>query len=365
MRTPNSVSQALTASVALAMLAGCSGSSSPMTPTTAGQDTGASTLPVQRQSLHGGPKAAYVQSLQVTTPSFMDPAAVGKPLVFVADYKGKVVNIYLQGHMNKMVGQIAGLGGPADLTTDAAGNLYIADFLISTVPIYAPPYTGTPKLTLSDAGYLPYDVSVSPPGVVAVANECQTSSGCPLGSGTVSFYAKNSTTPCATVAAPPIFSKLWYDAFDDNGNLYIAGQYRNGSQNVGVIGEVKGGCSAKKTIVLTTTNTIHTPSGIQIDKHDRIDILDGETIGTSTLYAYKPPAKGSLGSPVSTIPLTSPYATTAFAFVKSGASFYTSETNFSTSFANEYDYPAGGATEDTIDVSGFAAGVAVTPSLVP
>lgn len=374
MRIFNSVSHPITAIAALAMLGACSGGGSQMAPMTARENIGATTLSVPRQGLQGGPNSASVQRLPVTTPSFMDPAAVGKPLVFAANINGGYVNIYLQRGTNKMVGQITGLMYPEGLATDAAGNLYVANFGGMTVPVYAPPYTGPPALTLDDTGNVPAAVAVSAEGVVAVTNYCTApSSSCPSGSGSVSFYAKNSTTPCATVLADPTsFSYLLFPAFDHKGNLYITGSYGSGSHTVSVIGEAKGECNAKKISVLKTKNTIRAAWGIRIAKGGRIAIQDSwcckKAHSVNHIYTYDAPIKGSLGAPVSMSALKSPRNSCGFAFVASGKNLYTAEwNNSSTDFADEYHYPAGGAAEDVITVQGGGGvcGPAVTPPLIP
>ena len=99
----------------------------------------------------------------------MDPGAAGKPLIFVSDAADGVIDIYPQsGKSQKMVGQITGLTQPQGITTDKKGDLYVANTNSSNVLVYAPPYTGKPKMTISDAHEFPADVAVSSAGVVAV-----------------------------------------------------------------------------------------------------------------------------------------------------------------------------------------------------
>lgn len=236
MYSSNAARCALIALITLAALAGCGGSTQ-TAPTPLGLVPGPETqsTPWQRvqdprlriRALLGG----FAPGKPNPTGSFMNPDAKGKPLIFAADDLGSCsggrsntdggdVDIYLQGGKNKMVGQVTGLCSPAGLATDAARNLYVADEGHSAVPVYAPPYTGAPFLTLDDTGALPYDVAVSPKGVVGVVNICGTTS-CGE-SGSVKFYAKNSTTPCATVSDPN-FTAMFGDGFDKKGNLYIDG----------------------------------------------------------------------------------------------------------------------------------------------
>ena len=72
----------------------------------------------------------------------MDRGSVGKPLLFVSDVSGNVVDIYRQSGKNKMVGQISGLNLPGGLATDAARNLYVTTG--SSVAVYAHPTPNPP-----------------------------------------------------------------------------------------------------------------------------------------------------------------------------------------------------------------------------
>ena len=57
--------------------------------------------------------------------------------------------------------------------------------------VYAPPYTGAPKMTISDAHEFPADVAGSCAGVVAITNICDARK-CRLNTGNVVLYAKGS-----------------------------------------------------------------------------------------------------------------------------------------------------------------------------
>lgn len=368
MRLSNTVSHALTVSVAVSMLAGCSSGSdnSQLAPTTLGSFPGGahayrgqgmrdrinSILAVHRVTFASRP---------LTAASFMSARAVHKPLIFVADGVSNV-DIYPQAGTNQnMIGQITGLNGAFDVATDTARNLYVtSNGNNGEVLVYARPYTKAPILTIDDGGTLPNGVAVSRRGVVAVANLCGPPS-CARGSGNVTFYAKDSTEPCATVTDPTTFAIMYFDAFDDKGNLYIDGFNSGGST---VIGKIPGGCRANKITPLTTSNTVD-GGGIKVDKADGIAIYDASSV-PSVIDTYRPPKRGSLGSPASITPLTSSSTgcELAFAFLASGINLYTAD--FCSGVANEYNYPTGGAAENTITVtSGIPLGVAVTPVLVP
>lgn len=362
----NAARRALIASMTLAALAGCGG----------GTQT-ASTLP----SLAPGPEAQStpwqrVQDLRRriralpggfapgqpnTTGSFMNPDARGKPLIFAANSGGgycfQWVDIYLQGGKNKMVGQITGLCGASGLATDAARNLYIAGN--STVPVYAPPYTGAPARTLDDTGEFAQNVAVSPKGIVAVSNICSAPS-CG-GTGSVTFFAKNSTTPCATVSDPN-FYVFPGAGFDKKGNLYINGL---GPPSFGsTIAEIKGGCHAKKIISLTTTNTLGSLWDIQVDKIGRIAVYDYHNSGDVAIDTYNPPSQGSLGSPVSSISLAGLKFAYSFTFRGSGAEVYVGAANNSSNYeVVEFSYPGG--VEKKAFNAGGGIGIAATPPLIP
>ena len=218
-----------------------------------------------------------------------------------------------------------------------------------------PQDTGAPVMTLDDTANCPATVAISPKGVVAVTNYSATPCVYPSQGGGVSFYAKNSTTACKTLFADPSkFSFVYGSAFDHAGNLYITGVY---GSDAGILGKIEGGCNAKKIKILSTTNTINTAYGIQIDKAGRIAVLDSYDISYpfSYIYIYNPPIKGSLGTPVSTTSLDVQNETTSFAFVASGKALYATELGGrSVDYVDRYDYPAGGAPEQIITVEGAA-----------
>jgi len=365
MRIHAAVGYALSASAALAMLAGCSSGPSQISPPLL-QPPSAGIQSVRPQVAQNGrinnssrpPYTAIISGREVTTPSFMGSDATAKPLVFISDLDEGVVNIYLQSAKNKMVGQITKLNAPQGLATDTSRNLYIVEVNNLDVSVYAPPYTNGTKLTLTDPGYIPVDVAVSRHGVVAVANQCSYPS---CGPGSITLYAKNSTTACATVIDATNFAQVRYGAFDAAGDLFIEG---NNSSSRIVVGEITGGCKAKKMKLLTTTNTLTWGGGIKIDKANRIALLDYDSSASAfAIFTYNQPQKGSLGTSVSTTALTGSQTPEGFAFLASGANLYTVDPGIPGS--NEYSYPAGGSPEKTISGFQFPYGVAVTPTLVP
>jgi|ERR1700722_4227723 hypothetical protein len=342
---------ALGASATLAMLAGCSGGSPPAAFSPGGPSTG------RADNSLLAPTIARIARKPVTTASFMDRRAAGKSLIFVSDAADGVINIYPQAGTNqKMVGQITGLTQPQGITTDSKGNLYVANTNSSNVLVYAPPYTGAPKMTISDSKEFPADVAVSSAGVVAITNICNAPK-CRLNTGNVVLYAKGSTKSCATVSDSSFnFTRVMFAEFDSNGVLYIDGL--NGGYQTS-FGLVTGGCSATSITNLGYVYTVSFPGGIQIDKAGDIAFCDQVNQVVDT---FAPPVNSAFGSPVSTTPLSGSTFPLSIAILASGTNLYAADPGGS-GLAEEYKYTAGGAAENTIAVGGQPIGIAVTPPL--
>jgi len=353
----------LGASATLAMLAGCSGGSLPAAFSPGGPGAGGQS--VHRQIAFTGrtdnsllaPTIARVSHAPVATASFMDPRAAGKSLIFVSDAADGVIDIYPQaGKSQKMVGQITGLTQPQGITTDKKGDLYVANTNSSNVLVYAPPYTGAPKMTISDAHEFPADVAVSSAGVVAITNICNAPK-CQADTGNVVLYAKGSTKSCATVSDSAFnFTRVMFAEFDSKGELYIDGL--NGGYQTS-FGLVTGGCSATSITNVGYIYTVSFPGGIQIDKAGNIAFCDQVNLVVDT---FAPPVNGNFGLPVSTTPLTGSIAPLGIAILASDTNLYAADSGGS-GFAEEYKYTAGGAAENTIAVGGQPIGIAVTPPL--
>ncbi len=336
MRNSTAVGCTLSAFAAIAILAGCSSGSW-------------QTAAIPATTV---PKSAV-------KPSFIDPDADGKPLIFVSvtESSNYFVNIYQQRRKNNLVGQITDLAYAQGLATDINRNLYIADTYGPNVLVYPPPYDKVALTITAATNQEPVGVAVSSQGLVAVTNFSTTPSST---LGTVTFYAKGMTKACATVSNSGLPRPV-FDGFDAKGNLYVDGGpgFGSGTQ----IGEVTGGCNAKKIRLLSTNNTITAPGSIKVDKQGRIAILQ-QSIAPVVIYTYNPPKKGSLGAPVSTTPLTGLDYGLGFAFRASGADLYAADS--SGHAIDEYAYPAGGAAIKTFAVTGgFPEDVAVTPPFVP
>ncbi len=352
---------ALGASAALAILAGCSGGLSPSALAPSGP--GAGSQSVQRQAASAAradnsllpPNVVRISHAAVKTASFFDPKAAGKALLFVSDAANGVVDIYPQSGKNpKMVGQITGLAQPQGLTTDASGNLYVANTNASNVLVYAPPYTGAPTLTIADPGEYPADVAVSSAGMIAVTNICDAPH-CRLDTGNVVLFSNGTSKSCATVSDNAFnFTRVTFAEFDSSGDLYIDGL--NGGYQTS-IGLVVGGCQATDIIMIGQIYTVSFPGGLEIDTAGNIAVCDPGRLQVAT---FAPPVAGSFGDPVTTTPLNSSTLPIGLAVLSSGKDIYVADAGGAGS-AQEYGYTAGGTAAKIVASGGQPIGVAVTP----
>jgi len=126
-------------------------------------------------------------------------------------------------------------------------------------------------------------------------------------------------------------------------------------------GEIVGGVKGKTIAKLTTGNPIGFPAGVAVTPGGLIAIEDELQ---RTIYSYKPPHGGALGSPVSTTVLQSTMDPVTFAFGPRAGVVVTVDADLA--LTNQYTFPAGGAPTGTIMFPPsdypYAVGVAVTPT---
>ena len=178
--------------------------------------------------------------------------AKGGASVIVSDASDNVVDVFNGKGMQ--TAQLTGFSEPQGLALDTAANLYVADTNNSRIQVYAAGFKGAPA-TINDPGEFPASVAVDSLGNLGVANIFTTGDG----PGSVSFFNKNGTL--LTTLSNAKFAKVLFDAFDEQGNLYIDGTNASGAF---VAGEVVGGVNGKAITVLTTGNSVGFPGGIAI-----------------------------------------------------------------------------------------------------
>jgi hypothetical protein len=285
-----------------------------------------------------------------------DPStdAPGADQVIVSDSFTNTVSVFdakgrLQTRLEK------GINAPFGLTTDSAGNLYVANSQDANVLVYAQPYKSI-SLTLNEPGRYPLDVAVSKGGLVAVM-----SATAPSGPGNVSFYKKGSTSACANVSDPN-WNEVSFGSFDASGNLFVDGVDRDGNP---LVGEVSGGCAATSLATLTVNNTMSGVAGVQV-VHGNILILN-QNYGTfaPVIYTYAPPSGGSLGSPIATTKLSAGIEMESFAMTRDDRDLWIAHSDVAYGRI-EYAYPSGRFVK-SFNEHGLvtAYGIAVNPAASP
>ena len=236
------------------------------------------------------------------------------------------------------------------IAADVDGTLYVTDDANNQILAYTPPYSA-PTATLSDNGEIPIAVAVKTgrginSGLVAV-----TAHTSPSDPGSVFFYQKGSTTPCAQISsAPLVFAGDWA-AFDKKGNLYVS----NGGTTLGLI---SGGCAATQMVLLTFKVPLTGAYDVQVATDGSVVIAGTSKTRGTGLYIYKPPVKNVFAGPthiLRKVPIND------FAFTSDGTAYWTDPYQGSFSGLVEESYPGGGVPLQFFPMQWFPTSIAVTP----
>ncbi len=335
---PSRLEYVLSGTVALVLLASCSGGGAGA-PAASQLSQSSSVLRPGVPELHSNVPATAFVSKEIN--------AKGGASIIVSDASDNVVDIF--NAKRKQTAQLTGFSQPQGLALDKAGNLYVADTGNSRIQVYAAGFKGMPT-TINDPGEFPASVAIDSKGNLGVTNILTAS----YGPGSVSFFNKRGRL--LTTLSNANFAKVIFDAFDDEGNLYVDGTNASGAF---VAGEVVGGVSGKAITILTTGNSVGYPGGIAISSTGKIALDDQENV---TIFTYNAPVKGSLGMPIATTPLTGAGDPISFAFTVtnkhiwvadaahagSAASAPVEPNKFLVSSADKYPYSKGGASSKDI-----------------
>jgi hypothetical protein len=240
-----SVHHRLAILIAAGIMGGCSNGSTPMAETVqqiAPPGIGAARFALARQ--HGRENGQK--------PSWMAPGAGKKNLLYVTNYDFNDVSVYSYPK-GKLVGTITGFDLPTGECSDAAGDVFITNFLASQILEYA--HGGTsPIATLSDPGEYPVGCAVDPTtGNLAVTNQLTTG----YSSGDLAIYPNATGTPKTYTSQN--FYYYFFCTYDNKGNLYIDGL---NSSSAGEYAELPAGGNYLESI--TIDQDIY-PLGIQWD----------------------------------------------------------------------------------------------------
>jgi hypothetical protein len=359
MRISSQVGYLLGGVIAVGLLAGCAGGGS-----APARSNGQPLLPNTATRPAEGGSSGQILNAGLRLSRVPLPLAPGRPKGFVnvarvngprgnqtitSDIGTSAVLVFgWNGDLNAIL--VDGLVGPQGITTDAAETLYVANTLGQNVMVYRKPYSSV-TTTLNDSDEYPVDAAVSTTGVVGVMNIGEPTGGF----GSVSFYAKGSTSPCANVSSP-YWARVFFGAFDASGDLFIDGVDPLGHV---AVGEVLGGCKARSIKTLKTSNAIASPGGVQVaDGH--ILIADQ---GNKAIYTYALPTGGSLGSPSRTTLLKPTSIPVGIAMIEGDRKVWVADATLAAN-ATEYTYPAGVVLKDAY-AQFVIEGIAVNPAARP
>jgi hypothetical protein len=188
----------------------------------------------------------------------MSPGAkVQASLLYITNQGNGTATVYTYRNGGGLVlqGTLTGFHQPAQPCVDKAGDVFIPDYLASTITEYA--HGGkTPIAVLADPFGLPTGCSVDQiTGNLAVANLAASISG---GQGNVLIYPNASGTPTKYTDSS-IYSPE-YCGYDSHGNLFIDGKMFN-SRTVNLAELHRGGSSF--TDLTLTGGSITFPGNVQ------------------------------------------------------------------------------------------------------
>ena len=282
-----------------------------------------------------------------STGSWMEPSAAKGDLLYVSDTRGSVdVFSYPSG---KPAGVLRGFRNPAGLCADAKGNVFVVDS--DALDIVKFRHGGTkPIKTLLMFGYYPFGCAVDPKtGDLAVANFISQSQG----PGSLSIFKAHEAFPRSyTVSGMNAF---YFCSYDDHSNVYVDGA-DSGSRHT------KFAVLANGSSTLTTVSvdkTITYPGGVRWDGTD----LAVQDAATRMLYRFK--MSGTSGKSVGTARFDGDKTTLETDLWIDGKTIVMPYGNVSRHVKKVgfWNYPDGGALQNSLTVKRAAELVGVTVSL--
>lgn len=251
--------------------------------------------------------------------------------------KNSELHVYrLAGRHQEEIAHIDNLPAAHAVGTDGSGNVYVSDSGRAEVQVYAP-LKKVPFLTLKDriGTNVPWGVAVSGAGDVAVANDISEPRYRP---SHVSFFHRGATHPYATFTNTTSFAQCTWVAYDEAGNLYVAGQTANGH---GALGEIVDGGDGSKLENLHVSGLSRSIGGVVLDASGDIVVAQA-----TRLSVFAPHSNRLLR----TIPLGRGIDAKGLVLTPSGSDFYVANDKLNPAQLWEYHYPSGGSRINAIHV---------------
>jgi hypothetical protein len=334
-------SRVFVATVSLALLAGCSGSTSvpPQSPVSAqsvarsGARTAASgyraDISLARPGIRG--------LLSTGTPHFKGDAKDFTGTAWVTDEAANLLYKVSAAGKIKAIG--TGWNQPQGVAIDKAGHVYVADTANSRVVVLTK--AGKADTILNDPGEFPVAVGVAADGTIGVVNLTSTSGG----AGSISFYSSLSQTEPTSTASGLLYQD-YSGGFDASDNFYVLGVDANDGIHVGVVSA--GGTTVADTGIDTSTYLF--PGGLQVIESGKgaktVQTLTVGDQGAPVVYTYALPGYAA-GASVS---LGGSGDVVGYSFQKNLKAVGAADAEFAE--VNFYAWPAGGSSP-TASVAGF------------
>ncbi len=257
-------SRVVSAGIALAFIAGCSGSSGSLNAPQAIAPQGYRVLPGPAVS---GPILVPLVTHR-TNPVPPGPEHIRRhETLYVADLSSSVVDIYDPRSPNPSpISSITtGINSPAGLAVLKGGTLYVSNLGNNTLTVYPKGQT-SPSLTITNGVSGPYGMALDSKGDVFISN---------LNNNTVVGYLAGQTSPFETID----FSSLGQPvgvAVDGNDNVWVACDSTN------AVYEIPAGTSTPQNANLTG---LAGPIGISFGKQDEMFVSNFSAANVN-VYAY-------------------------------------------------------------------------------
>ncbi len=267
----------------------------------------------------------------------MAPNTTSENLLYITGGCGGICVFSYPG--GTLVGELADSNTPFGECVDKSGDVFVANFGTEggTPGIVEYAHGGTsPIATLSDPGYSPEACSIDPTtGNLAVTNDSFGSGS----SGVVAIYANAKGDP--TDYADPKISYMGFCGYDDEGNLFVDGQYEGTFE----LAEMLKGSSSFKRIELKQ------PLGYSLNLQWAGKYI---ALAASSSVIYHVVVKGSKATVVGTTLLNGPVFESEGQFWIQGGTIITPYApGSSTEEVGLWKYPTGGLVRKNIGGTEF------------